>query len=190
MTQVEYYSAESRSWWERFFSQLMGRSESDSAELPPDSLFSNAWDRSVGSVADVPEQVKAQIREEAVLDAFNRLESSLRLLLHATTPGKEPPSPERLQQILSVWRYELEHRVKLTPDTYCGAIQRYDADMDAAYAIDARCQEGDLLRIRVPCWRMFNHVVIRGEAELVDGAEPAAIPVAVAEWEAPSEPVG
>ena len=142
-------------------------------QLPPDSLFAGSWG-GANSVADVPEQVKAQIQEETLLATFNRLESSLRLLLYATTPGKEPPTAEDCHQILNVWRYELEHRVNLTPDTYCGAVQRYEADMETAYTIDGRCRPGDLLRIRVPCWRMHDRVVIRGEAEVVDPAETAA----------------
>jgi hypothetical protein len=139
-------------------------------ELPPDSLFAGTW-TGANSVADVPDQIKAQIREEALLTAFNRLESSLRLLLYATTPGKEPPTAERCHQILNVWRYELEHRVNLTPDTYCGAVQRYAAEMEDCYTIDGQCRPGDLLRIRVPCWRMNERIVVRGEAELVDESE-------------------
>jgi hypothetical protein len=152
----------------------MGHKNSLSVELPPDSLFAGHWSTGdAKSVADVPEKIKAQIREEALLHAFHRLESSLRLLLYATTPGNEPPTPERCQQILNVWRFELEHRVHLTPDTYCGAIQRYEAEMDSAYAISGRCQPGDLLRIRVPCWRLHEQIVIRGEAELVEADDPA-----------------
>src|SRR5687768_3156468 len=110
--QVEYYSADRRAWWERLFESLTARKDGEmELQLPPDSLFADSWSSAASSVADVPEKVKAQIREEAVLDAFNRLESSLRLLLYATTPDKEPPSQERYQQILNVWRYELEHRV-------------------------------------------------------------------------------
>ena len=143
-------------------------------QVPADSLFASSWN-GANSVADVPETVKAQISEEALLRAFNRLETSLRLLLYATTPGKEPPTPEHLHQILNVWRYELEHRVNLVPDTYCGAVQNYDPDMDSAYTIEGRCQPGDRLRIRVPCWRMFEKIVIRGEAEVLpeDFVEPA-----------------
>lgn len=171
MSQVEYYNPERRGWWERLYASLISRREEEmELQLPSDSLFADNWNTSANSVADVSEKVKAQIREEAVLSAFNRLETSLRLLLYATAPGKEPPSPERYQQILNVWRYELEHRIRLTPDTYCGAVQRYDPEMDAAYSVDGRCEPGDLLRIRVPCWRMYDQVVIRGEAEIVDEA--------------------
>jgi hypothetical protein len=168
MSQTEYYAAERRNWWERLMDSLIPRREDGSSyELPGDSLFASSLGANPQSVADVPERVKKQIREEAVQDAFNRLEASLRLLLYATTPGKEPPSSERYQQILSVWRYELEERVNLIPDTYCGAVQRYAPDMEEAYIIDGRCGSGDLLRIRVPCWRMHDRVVVRGEAELV-----------------------
>ncbi len=151
-------------------------------QLPPDSLFADTWNQGASAVADVPEQVKAQIREEAVLSIVNRLEASLRLLLYATTPGKEPPTADHCRQILNVWRYELEHRIHLTPDTYCGAVQRYDPEMDEAYSIIGRCQPGDLLRIRVPCWRMYEKVVIRGEAELVESVEQLDLPL-----EAPRE---
>lgn len=168
-------------WWERLYSLLMTRAEDKMQyELPPDSLFNSGW-TGANSVADVPEQIKAQIREEALLTAFNRLESSLRLLLYATTPGKEPPTAERCHQILNVWRYELEHRVNLTPDTYCGAVQRYEPEMDDSYTIDGACQQGDLLRIRVPCWRMNERIVVRGEAELVDEAELQAAAAEAAE---------
>jgi hypothetical protein len=170
MSQIEY-ATDRKNWWERLFGSLMTRAEKEMQyELPPDSLFNGTWN-GANSLADVPEQLKAQIREEALLTAFNRLESSLRLLLYATTPGKEPPTAERCHQILNVWRYELEHRVNLTPDTYCGAVQRYGAEMDDSYTIDGACQPGDLLRIRVPCWRMNERIVVRGEAELVDEDE-------------------
>jgi hypothetical protein len=175
MSQVDYLNGERRSWWDRLVDTLVARREGElEYELPADSLFAGAWSAGAGSVADVPEKVKAQIREEAVRDTFNRLEASLRLLLYATTPGKEPPTSERCQQILSVWRYELEHRLYLTPDTYCGAVQRYEAEMEVSYTIDGRCAPGDLLRIRVPCWRMNDQVVVRGEAELIDASEDGA----------------
>ena len=187
MNQSDYCANGQGNWWERLFGPRDGRSENDmDYKLPDDSLFASAWQGGAESVADVPEGVQAQIREEAVLTAFNRLESSLRLLLHATVPDKEPPSAERCQQILNVWRYELEHRVHLTPDTYCGAVQRYEPQMDGAYIIDGRCEKGDLLRIRVPCWRMFDRVVIRGEAELV-GANEVGDDVEIEE--APSMPL-
>jgi len=174
MSQVEFYTTDRRNWWERLIGPLSGRSEAEEYKLPANSLFTNTWNGETESVADVPDKVKARIREEAVLSAFNRLETSLRLLLYATTPEKEPPSPERFHQILNVWRYELEHHVNLSPDTYCGAIQRYEPEMEESYTIDGRCQPGDLLRIRVPCWRMFDHVVIRGEAEVMDPEEVSA----------------
>lgn len=172
MSQTEYYTTTDRkSWWERLFSLLISRAEKQmEVDLPPDSLFNGTW-TGANSVADVPEHIKAQIREEALLTAFNRLESSLRLLLYATTPGKEPPTADRCHQILNVWRYELEHRVNLTPDTYCGAVQRYAAEMEDGYTIDGACQPGDLLRIRVPCWRMNERIVVRGEAEMIDEDE-------------------
>lgn len=173
MSQTDYV-ADRKNWFERLFSLLMTRAENKMQyELPPDSLFNGTWS-GANSVADVPEHIKAQIREEALLTAFNRLESSLRLLLYATTPGKEPPTAERCHQILNVWRYELEHRVNLMPDTYCGAVQRYGAEMDDSYTIDGACSPGDLLRIRVPCWRMNERIVVRGEAELVNEAEVQA----------------
>ena len=165
---VESYETNKRGWWERLFGLLNSRPEGEMGyQLPADSLFANTWNGGYGTIADVPDQLKAQIREEAVLTTFNRLEASLRLLLYATTPEKEPPTPEHLHQILNVWRYELEHRVNLTPDTYCGAVQRYEPEMETSYVIDGRCTPGDLLRIRVPCWRMFDRVVIRGEAEMI-----------------------
>jgi len=168
MIQVENVSLLERSWWERLLQSFAFRREGDMGyQVPADSLFANTWNGGTESVADVPEAIKAQIREEALLTAFNRLETSLRLLLYATTPGKEPPTPEHLHQILNVWRFELEHRVNLVPDTYCGAVQHYAPEMDAAYTIDGRCASGDRLRIRVPCWRMFEKIVIRGEAEVL-----------------------
>ena len=118
MSQVDLQVLERRGWWDRLYNSIIAGRENDmELKLPSDSLFASTWNTATNSVADVPEKVKAQIREEAVLTAFNRLEASLRLLLYATAPGKEPPSPERYQEILSVWRYELEHRVDLTPDT-------------------------------------------------------------------------
>lgn len=137
-------------------------------QLPADSLFNESFQAAIDSIADVPEEIKAQIREEAVLAVMNRLESSLRLLLYATTPGKEPPTAEKCHQILNVWRYELEHRVHLVPDTYCGAVQRYAQGMENSYTIEGRCEVGDLVRIRVPCWRMFEKLVVRGEAERME----------------------
>jgi hypothetical protein len=184
MNQVENVSLLERSLWERLLQAFALRPEGDMGyQVPADSLFANTWNGGTESVADVPEAVKAQIREEALLTAFNRLETSLRLLLYATTPGKEPPTPEHLHQILNVWRFELEHRVNLVPDTYCGAVQNYAPEMDAAYTIDGRCSSGDRLRIRVPCWRMFEKIVIRGEAEVLPEdwqPEPGQEPIAAA----------
>jgi hypothetical protein len=175
MSQLHEITSERRSWWERLLDSIVARrDDAPVPELPPDSLFAGAWTLGAGTVADVPEKVKAQLRDEAILDTFNRLEASLRLLLYATTPGKEPADTERYRQILSVWRYELEHRVNLTPDTYCGAVQFYQPEMESAYTIDGRCAAGDRLLIRVPCWRMNDQVVIRGEAELLDdGGAPS-----------------
>jgi hypothetical protein len=171
MSQMEYEAVVRRGFWERLCDSLGGRREVRMPELPEDSLFATVTGDSA-SVADVPETVKAAIREEAVLDTFNRLEASLRLLLFATTPGKEPPSAERCQQILNVWRYELERSVNLQPDTYCGAVHRYEFAMENAYTIDGRCAPGDLLRIRVPCWKMRDRIVVRGEAEVVAQLSP------------------
>ncbi len=178
MSQMQEMTTERRSWWERLVDSVVARREEGGLpDLPPDSLFAGATFGAVtATVADVPEGVKAQLRHEAVLETLNRLEASLRLLLYATTPGKEPDDAERYRQILSVWRYELEHRVNLTPDTYCGAVRRYQPDMDEAYTIDGRCFPGDRLRIRVPCWRMNDRVVVRGEAELLQD-EDAALPL-------------
>lgn len=174
MSQVEYYTAERRNWWERLFGGLVSKPEDSlSYQLPSDSLLNVGW-TGAHSVADVPENVKAQIREEAVLTTFNRLEASLRLLLYATTPDRQPPTAEDCHQILNVWRYELEHQVNLTPDTYCGAVQRYEPEMETSYIIDGRCQSGSLLRIRVPCWRMNERVVVRGEAELLDNPQASS----------------
>jgi len=166
MMQAEVVSTERRSWWGKLFGALTGRGET--YELPSDSLFAESWDGTASAVADVPEQVKKQIEEEAVLAAFSRLGHSLRLLMHATVPGKEPPTAEGCHQILNVWRYELEHSVKLIPDSYCGALLRYKAGLEDAYVIHGRCQAGDLLQVAVPCWRMYDRIVIRGELEIVD----------------------
>jgi hypothetical protein len=170
MNQPDFAGAARRGWWDRLVDSLRGRTNDLELELPADSLFA-ARGAVPATVADVPESVKGQIRDAALLDLFNQLESSLRLLLYATTPGREPPSAERCQQILSVWRYELEHRINLMPDTYCGAVQRYEPEMAAAYTIYGRCEPGDLLRINVPCWRMHEQIVVRGEAEVLSEDE-------------------
>lgn len=170
MSETEYSVAAPRGFWDKLIDSLRGRRREPTEELPTDSLFALTVP-SVVSMADVPETVKTQIRDAALLDMFNQLESSLRLLLYATAPGKEPPSAERCRQILSVWRFELEQRVNLTPDTYCGAVQQYEPEMDTAYTIYGRVNKGDLLRIRVPCWRMQQQVVVRGEAEVVEAQE-------------------
>jgi hypothetical protein len=177
MSETEATIAAPRGFWEKLIDSLRGRRRTGEEELPEDSLFAMALP-GVVSVADVPENVKAQIRDAAVLDMFNQLESSLRLLLYATAPGKEPPTAERCQQILSVWRFELEERVNLLPDTYCGAVQPYEPVMDSAYTIYGRVNAGDLLRIRVPCWRMQAQVVVRGEAEVVAPGTMGATPEA------------
>lgn len=169
MNPTPYCTSRPQSWWERLLAALAP--QRPRPELPDDSLFAEAGSGAIASVADVPEAVKAQIREEAVLEAFHRLGPSLRLLLHATTPGKEPGTRDAYQQIVNVWRYELEHRVNLVPDTYCGAIQRYRYEMEEAYVIDGRCRPGDLLRIRVPCWRLRDRVVVRGEAERIEAPD-------------------
>jgi hypothetical protein len=154
--------SERGSWWGRLFGALTGHKPD--IELPPDSLFADTWNEFGHTIADVPEKVKQQIQEEAVLATFNRLGHSLRLLMLSTVPGKQP-DPEGCQEILNVWRYELEHNAHLIPDTYCGALIRYQHGMEVEYSISGRCQPGDLLRVVVPCWKMYKRVVIRGEAE-------------------------
>lgn len=183
MSDGDFYTERAPTWWDRLVDAIAARRSGQ--ELPMDSLFQSTGAWAPQTVADVPEQLKAQIREEAVLEIFNRLESSLRLLLHATTEGREPAGPEQYQKILNVWRYELENRANLIPDTYCGAVVRYEPRMDEAYVIDGRCSPGDLLLIRVPCWRCFDRIVIRGEAE------PAGDQAAAASEEPPaSSPAG
>ncbi len=180
MDQVEVYN-QSRETILRRVMRALVKEESLGVQLPEDSLLAGGWRGDAENLADVPEQLKQQIREEAVLAVFNRLESSLRLLLHATAPDREPPSQEAYRKILDVWRFELEDRASLVPDTYAGAVQKYDPEMVASYAIAGRCDTGDLLRIKVPCWRLFGRVVIRGEAEPLepgDAKAAAAEPVA------------
>lgn len=174
MSDGDFYRERRETWWDRLVDVIAVRRSG--GEPSADYLFSNDGPVAVQTIADVPEHIKTQIREEAVLDTFNRLESSLRLLLHATTEGREPESKDQYQQILNVWRFELEQRANLVPDTYCGAVQRYEPAMDEAYIIDGRCGPGDLLLIRVPCWRMYERIVIRGEAEPAGGAAAAAAP--------------
>ena len=185
MDQVEVYN-QSRETILRRVMRALVKEESLGVQLPEDSLLSGAWRGDAENLADVPEQLKQQIREEAVLAVFNRLESSLRLLLHATAPDREPPSQEAYRKILDVWRFELEDRASLVPDTYAGAVQKYDPDMVTAYAIAGRCDAGDLMRIKVPCWRLFGRVVIRGEAEPL---EPGEAKPASAESAAAAVPV-
>src|ERR1051325_2293501 len=93
MSQTSYDATDERNWWERLLESLGARREEGmDYQLPSDSLFASSWNKEVTCVADVPEKIRAQIREEAVLDTFNRLEASLRLLLYATAPDREPPS--------------------------------------------------------------------------------------------------
>src|SRR5438270_4880133 len=67
----------------------------------------------IDSLADVPGWVKRRLQEEAVLQAFHRLETPLRFLLYATVPGQEPQSIEECHGILNLWRQGLEQEVRL-----------------------------------------------------------------------------
>jgi hypothetical protein len=189
MDQGEFQGQRQDGWLARLFRMLSGgggNAQEVNYSLPSDSMFSGFLGGGQ-SLADVPEEMKEKIREEAVLSVFNRLSSPLRLLLYATEPGKEPPTAEEFQQILSVWRCELQDSVNLKPDGYPGAIQPYQPEMEAAYTIAGRCTNGDLLRVTVPCWRLFGQVVVRGEAEKVDS--PAGgnggVPDSALQWEDP-----
>ncbi len=136
--------------------------------LPQDSLFAGMHVAAPpATLADVPEELRSQIQDDSLIAAFHRLEVPLRLLLHATTPGREPESLDRVRQVLDVWRFELEHRLQLRPDAQAGTVQPFDAALQAAYTVKGRCVPGDLVRIRVPCWRLKDRLVVRGEAEPV-----------------------
>jgi hypothetical protein len=117
------------------------------------------------SVADIPPELRRRLQEEAIRTAFHRLEMPLRFLMHATAPGRGPGSVQECQEILDLWRQSLEQEVRLTPDAYCGAVRSYEPAMERDYTIHGRCQDGEPLRIVIPCWRLHGETVVRGEAE-------------------------
>src|SRR5690349_19454316 len=58
----------------------------------------------ITALADVPCWVKRRLQEEAVQQAFHRLETPLRFLLYATVPGQEPQSLQECHGIFNLWR--------------------------------------------------------------------------------------
>ncbi len=159
-------------------------------QLPADSLFNANRPAAPQSIADIPAELKAQIEDEAIRATFHRMEASLRLLLAATTPGNQPDSPELYQKILSVFKFELENRVNLKPDVEPGSVMRFDPGLQQAYIIQGRCAPGDMLRVRVPCWRLKDRIVLRGELEkLVEAPVVSPGAAAVAPQQSASVPL-
>jgi len=160
-------------WWERCLIKLGVRPE------PPalDAAFD--WERADDggmSLADVPDELKERLQKDALRGAFYRLENQLRFLLRATFEDDAPDEQDEARNILWLWRQGLEQEVRLKPETYPGAVLRYEAGMVESYFVPARCQLGEPLRIVTPCWRLDGDVVVRGEAEPYDGEAVEATP--------------
>jgi hypothetical protein len=129
----------------------------------------------IDSLADIPPELKRRIEDEAIQEAFHRLETPLRMLVYATQPGQEPRSIQECRDILDLWRHGLEQEVRLVPDAYTGAVISYQPALDCAYHINGRCESGDAVRISVPAWRVHGEVVVRGEAEPMVVADSLAV---------------
>jgi hypothetical protein len=124
-------------------------------------------------IADIPPVLKRRLQDEAIQQVFHRLETPLRFLLYATVPGQEPGSIRECHDILNMWRQGLEKEARLVPDAYSGAVIPYEPLLERAYHINGRCEPGDPLQITIPAWRIHGVVVVRGEAELLEGSDGA-----------------
>ena len=158
------------SWWERCLHSLGLRREREPGE--DDAAFD--WEKDDASaepmtVADIPAELKERLQLEALRSTFFRLENQLRFLLRATFQDDHGEGRDEARNILWLWRQGLEQEARLAPDTYPGAVRRYEPEMAEAYFVPGQCQLGDPLRIVTPCWRLDGGVVVRGEAEPYEG---------------------
>src|SRR5947209_6804725 len=128
--------------WLRKLAERVGHGEREEhlpswavKEAGPASGTAHTKAEEITSLADVPGWAKRRLQEEAVQQAFHRLETPLRFLLYATVPGQEPQSLEECYGILNLWRQGLEQEVRLVPDAYCGAVIPYQPTIEEAYRI-------------------------------------------------------
>jgi hypothetical protein len=136
--------------------------------LEEPSLFEGLRDeprREPAAVADIPVELRHELQSEAVRETLRRLQGTLRALLAASTPGREPASVAECMQLFDNCRRALEQEVFLAADAYPGAVRSYSTDLEKEYVVHGRCQAGEPVRILVPCWRLRGEVVVRGEAE-------------------------
>jgi hypothetical protein len=118
-------------------------------------------------MADVPAEMKERIQQEGMARAFKRLETPLRALNIATSYAGVMYPAEELRGFLVMWRQALADYVGLAPDSR--SVLVYDRSVDEAYFVRGRCPMGATLKIVEPCWRLNGEVVIRGEAQVVNG---------------------
>jgi hypothetical protein len=138
----------------------------DAAALYESALFSPA-SASVRCLADIPSDLRDRIQQEGMARAVRRLETPLRALNMATSRKGAAYPPDELRGFLVMWRQALADYLGLVPDERSALI--YDRAVDEAYFVRGRCTTGAHLTVVEPCWRLNGDVVIRGEAQVVQG---------------------
>jgi hypothetical protein len=138
----------------------------DTVATYENALFSPA-SASVRCLADIPSDLRDRIQQEGMARAVRRLETPLRALNMATSRKGSAYPPDELRGFLVMWRQALADYLGLVPDERSALI--YDRAVDEAYFVRGRCSTGAHLTVVEPCWRLNGDVVIRGEAQVVQG---------------------
>jgi hypothetical protein len=118
-------------------------------------------------LADVPTDLREQIQRDGMARAFRRLETPLRALNIVTSRKGVNYPAEELRGFLLMWRQALGDYLGLVADDR--SVLVYDRSVDEAYFVRGRCQVGAHLTIVEPCWKLDGVVVVRGEAQVIQG---------------------
>ncbi|HET6383823.1 MAG TPA: hypothetical protein VFJ58_10565 [Armatimonadota bacterium] len=118
-------------------------------------------------MADIPGDLRERIQQDGMARSLRRLETPLRALHMATSRKGSGYPAEELRGFLLMWRQALADYVGLVADERSVIV--YERSVDEAYFVRGRCEVGAHLTILEPCWKLNGEVVVRGEAQVVQG---------------------
>lgn len=136
-------------------------------QLPDPPGFQDSGLGSIRYLADIPREMRERIQQEGMARAFRRLETPLRALNMATSRKGTSYPAEEMRGFLIMWRQALADYMGLLPDDR--SVLVYERSVDEAYFVRGRCTIGAHLSVIEPCWRLNGEVVVRGEAQVVQG---------------------
>ncbi|MCA1596675.1 MAG: hypothetical protein LC772_09670 [Chloroflexi bacterium] len=137
------------------------------SQLPFPPAFPDIEGASIRYLADIPREMRERIQQEGMARAFRRLETPLRALNMATSRKGTTYPAEEMRGFLIMWRQALADYIGLLPDDR--SVLVYERSVDEAYFVRGRCTIGAHLSVIEPCWRLNGEVVVRGEAQVVQG---------------------